>query len=140
VIQVGLDFTLFIQIVQFLIIVFLVRVFIVCPIRATIEARDAKIAELLRRSKTDVELLEAKKAEYNTRLKAVREEIREYSAKLKEAANAQAQAMIEKIKSENYLNFKKAEALIEDEISAAKKSLQNDVESISKQIVESIIK
>lgn len=139
-VQVGLDYTLFIQILQFFIIVFLVNIFIVKPLYSTMIRRNDKVAYLLERAKAAGEAVEAKKTEYEAKLAAVRQEIYEYQNTLRADAARKAADIIERAKSAAAGDIDKAVKDIEREITRARDKLKNDLKALSEQIVLAVLK
>ncbi len=139
-VQVGLDHTLFIQIFQFLIVVVIVNFFIAKPLYAVIQSRSSKIAALKQRAKNSLDAIANKKMEYEEQLKAVKAEIAEYNNQLKSNAEKRTQEMLDKIKAETSDELTKARTGIQREIDVARQSLEANVNNISKQIVDAVIK
>ena len=139
-VQVGLDFTLFIQMLQFFIIIFIVKKLIVDPVTATFTARDRKIDTLNAKTQQNFNEIEQKKAEYESKLQAVRAEISEYSNQLKKEASDKAQAILDKAKAESQDEINANRAEIEKESVQARAALQNQVGELTEQIITAVTK
>jgi F-type H+-transporting ATPase subunit b len=139
-VQVGLDYTLFIQILQFFIIVFLVNIFIVKPLYSTVTKRNAKVSSLLERAKAAADAVEAKKNEYEAALASVRHEIAEYQNTLRADALRKAAEIVEKSKSAAALEIDRAVKDIEREIARERDKLKKDLKGLSEQIILSVLK
>lgn len=137
-VSVGFDYTLFIQMFMFLIIVAIVNFFVAKPLRNTMLGRSSKISSLMQRAKASLDAIEAKKAEYGAQLKAVKAEIAEYHNQLKSEAEQRTQAMLDKIKKETNEELEKARASIATEITAARDSLRGDIGALSQQIIQAV--
>ena len=138
--QIGLDITLLFQIVQFLIIVFIVNKLIVKPIHSTYSRRDDKIAALGAKMQANLNEIEGKKLEYEAKLQAVRGEITESHNQLKAEASARAQAIIDKAKAESQAVIDAKRTEIEKEITQARENLTQEITGLSQQIVTAVTK
>lgn len=134
-----IDYTLAIQIVQFLIIIFLGKKMIMDPVMGTINARDSKIDGM----KQDAESLKAKveqyKADYTAKMAGMRTELAEHHRKLKEEASKEASAMVAAAKNELDAKIASAKAEIQTESEKAKKEMDSMVREISDIIVDRIM-
>jgi F-type H+-transporting ATPase subunit b len=139
-ISIGLDQTLFIQIVQFLLIVCFVNFLIAKPIRKTMLSREAKIQDLQEKAKSSLEAIEAKKADYDNKLREVKAEIARYQEELKSEASAKASAMLEKVKSETNAEIEKARAVIAAEVEKARAALGGETAELKGKIIELVTK
>jgi F-type H+-transporting ATPase subunit b len=139
-VQVGLDYTLFIQILQFFIIVFLVNIFIVKPLYTTVTKRNAKVSSLLERAKAAADAVDAKKNEYEAALASVRHEIAEYQNTLRADALRKAAEIVEKSKSAAALEIDRAVKDIEREIARERDKLKKDLKGLSEQIILAVLK
>ena len=137
-IQVSLDHTLVIQLVQFLLIVFFANILILKPVKSTIDARNAKIDNLMESAEGQLEQVEASKQEYERKLMAVRSEIAEYQRKVKGEAGEKVDAMIAEAKSEIAKSTDTARKDLEDAVVEARAELQKEVKVISEMIYKTI--
>lgn len=137
-IQVYLDYTLVMQIVQFLLIVFLANILILKPIKSTMDARDAKINDLVSSAEGQLDKVEAGKKAYEAKLASVRNEIAEYQRKVKAEAGEKAEAIISSAKADVSKSAEKARAELEKAVAEAKIQLQGEVKDISEMIYKTI--
>ncbi len=137
-IQVGLDYTLVIQIVQFLLIVFFANILILKPIKSTIDARDAKINSLMESAESQLEKVEASKRAYDSKLVSVRNEIAEYQRKVKAEAGEKVDAIISSAKADVSKSTEEARAELEKAVAEAKTQLHKEVKDISEMIYKTI--
>ncbi len=137
-IQVSLDHTLLIQIVQFLLIVFFTNVLIIKPVKSTIDARNAKIDGLMNTADSELERVAASKAAYEQKLIAIRNEIAEYQRKVKAEAGEKVDAMISAAKDEVSKTTESARLELDKAISDARKDLEKEVNAISEMIYKTI--
>jgi F-type H+-transporting ATPase subunit b len=139
-VQVGLDYTLLIQILQFFIIVFLVNIFIVKPLYSTILKRNGRIASLLERAKAASDKVENKKNEYDALLAAVRHQISEYQNSLRANAVRKAADIVEKSKAAAATEIDKKIKNIQSEIVREREKLKGDLKGLSEQIILAVTK
>ena len=139
-VHVGFDITLFIQILQFLIIVFIVRLMIAGPIYKTYSARDQKIANLYEQAKECHRIIEGKRLEYEEQLKIVKAEITEYQNQLKTDAAVRVQNIIDKTKAEVAAEKEAARKILADETAKARAGLDKETTELTKQIVSLVTK
>jgi F-type H+-transporting ATPase subunit b len=139
-VQVGLDYTLLIQILQFFIIVFLVNIFIVKPLYSTILKRNGRIASLSERAKAASDKVENKKNEYDSLLAAVRHEISEYQNSLRTNAVRKAADIVEKSKAAAAVEIDKKIKIIQSEIAREREKLKGDLKGLSEQIILAVTK
>lgn len=134
-----IDYTLAIQIVQFLIIIFVGKKMIMDPVMGTINARDSKIDGM----KQDAESLKAKveqyKADYTAKMAGMRAELAEHHRKLKEEASKEASAMVSAAKNQLDAKIASAKAEIQAESEKAKNEMDSMVREISDIIVDRIM-
>jgi F-type H+-transporting ATPase subunit b len=139
-VQVGFDFTIFMQIVQFLIIVLIVKFFIAGPIHKTYTDRDNKIARLQEEAKESFRAMEAKRLEYEASLQAAKVEITEYNNALTKEAAARANALIGKVKAEIVSAKEEARKTIAQEAAMARASLDKESTALTDDIVRLVTK
>lgn len=137
-IQVYLDCTLAIQIVQFLLIVFFANILILKPIKSTIDARDAKINSLMESAEGQLERIEAGKRDYDDRLVSVRNEIAEYQRRIKAEAGEKVDAIISSARADVSKSTEEARAELEKAVAEAKTQLHKEVKDIGEMIYKTI--
>jgi F-type H+-transporting ATPase subunit b len=139
-VKVGLDITLIIQIIQFLMIVVIVRLMVVGPIHRAYSARDQKVAGLQAEAKECQKAIEDKRLEYEEQLKIAKAEITEYQNKLKVEAGAKAQGILDKVKAEANAEKEAARKILADETIKARASLESQTPELTKQIIGLVTK
>ncbi|MDR2884586.1 MAG: ATP synthase F0 subunit B [Deferribacteraceae bacterium] len=139
-VQVGLDFTLIMQVVQFLLIVLIVKFFIVAPIHRTYTNRDNKILKLQEDAKASAKAMEAKRLEYEASLQAAKAEITEYNNALAKESAARANGIIDKVKSEIAAAKDEARKTIAAETAIAKESLGKESLKLTEDIIHLVTK
>jgi F-type H+-transporting ATPase subunit b len=138
--MVYVDFTLVIQIVQFLIILFVSKKMILDPIMKTMETRNAKIEGLTGEAERLKKEVEDSKVAYNEKMNDMRLELAEYHRKIREEASRAANTKIEAAKAEVDARVKVALDKLEQEKQEADKQLDAIVGELSDLIVQKILK
>ena len=135
----NIDYTLAIQIVQFIIIIFVGKKMIMDPVLGTINTRDSKINGM----KEEAESLKAKveqyKADYAAKMAEMRTELADYHKKIKDAASKEASDMVSAVKADLDEKVKSAKAEIRAESEKAKGEMDSMVKEISDMIVDRIM-
>lgn len=135
----SVNFTVAIQIVQFLIIVFLGKKMILDPVMGTINTRDSKIDGM----KKDAEGLKTKveqyKADYSAKMADMRAELAEYHRKIKDDAAKEASAKVAAVKAELDAKIASAKAEIASESTKAKAEMDSMVKEISDIIADKLM-
>lgn len=137
-IKVGLDHTIFIQIIQFLFVVFLTNKLIIKPIKGTMDIRDAKIKGLMKSAEESLKSVEESRLAYEAKLREFRSEISDYRRKVKDETDAQVSAAVSKAKKEIAVSTSNARQELDLAIGEAKKELEKDVKSLSDMIYKTI--
>ncbi len=134
-----IDYTLVIQIVQFLIIIYLGKKMIMDPVMGTINTRDSKIDGM----KQEAEGLKAKveqyKTDYTAKMAEMRTELADYHKKIKDEATKDANLMVSTVKSELDAKIQSAKSEIQAESEKAKAQMDSMVKEISDIIVDRIM-
>lgn len=137
-IKVGLDHTLFIQIVQFLIVVFLTNKFIIKPIKGTMDARDAKINGLMSSAEESLKTVEESRLSYEAKLRDIRNEISEYQRKVNDETSAKVSAAVAKAKEEISASTAKSRAELEKAMAETREAMHKDVKELGELIYKTI--
>ncbi|GAB7140591.1 hypothetical protein RsTz2092_05410 [Deferribacterales bacterium RsTz2092] len=137
--QIGIDYTLFIQIAQFLVIVLLVSKWIVAPVHSTYSRRDALVKELNDRATDNLRQIEKKREIYEADLEAVRAELAEYSVGLRSEALARAKAITDRADAEAKTFVEAGRANIKSETDIVCSILMKQVDEYSRQILTDIV-
>lgn len=134
-----LDYTVFIQMLQFFVIIFIGKKMILDPVLKTIESRDSKIDGM----KEEAEDLKAKVEQYKTdyagKMNEMRLELAEYHRKIKDEASQDAAAKVNAVKSELDAKIAEAKAEIAAQSEKAQKEMSAMVADISDMIVDRIM-
>lgn len=137
-ITVSLDYTLVLQIIQFLIIVFIANKLILKPIKSTIDARNEKIDGLLSSADNGLDAIEASKAIYDKKLEEVKHEIAEYRNVVRNEALIKVEHLMTDAKAEITNSTTKAKVELEKSVQSAKQELNKEIKEISDMIYNGI--
>lgn len=133
------DITLFVQIVLFLIIVFIGKKLIIDPVMKTVSARDAKISGLVKDAEEMRAHVESKKAEYETRMAELRADMADYQRKVREETLAETGAKFSALKADMDAKVAAAQAELAGEVEKARASLSSDAKALADMILEKVI-
>jgi F-type H+-transporting ATPase subunit b len=110
------------------------------PLKAVLSERRARTEGAVEKARADVAAAEAKTAEYEARLRDARLAV----FKAQEARRKQAERIREQVLAEARAKadarIREAKAAIENDIDAAKTSLQSEAERLSAEIVRTVLK
>lgn len=137
--MISIDFTLLLQILQFLVILFLGKKLIYDPVSATVHSRNGKIQSLLKDAESMRNEVASLKKEYEEKLAAVKSEVAEYQRKIRNEAVASANEMIGKAKADIDAKIANARKDIEIQLEKSKVLLEGESKNIADMIVEKIL-
>ncbi|MCA1926878.1 MAG: ATP synthase F0 subunit B [Calditerrivibrio sp.] len=137
--MISVDFTLVLQIIQFLVILFIGKKLIFDPVSATVNSRKEKISLLLKEAESLKSEVARFKKDYEERLAAVKAEVADYQKKMREDALAVAGDMISKVKGEVDAKIAKARHDIELQVESSKISLSEEAKSIADLISDKML-
>lgn len=135
----NVDVTLFLQMINFILIFFICKKLIYKPMLSNIEKRESKINELLAAAQKLKSEVEIQKNEYEKKLQQLKTEVTEYQNKVRKEAIDEANKKVSQVKEEidNKISASKSE--LEKEMKRAKEILTKEAETISQEIVEKIV-
>ena len=134
-----IDYSLFIQIANFLFLILLLNIIVYRPIRGILNKRKEDMSSTEEITQDWKNKAERNSEEFENRLSETRDE------GLKEKGNIKGQGMVEEremllnVYSSVEENIDKARLEIQDTISQAKQSLQTEVETFSHELAEKIL-
>ncbi|QAR33724.1 hypothetical protein EP073_10010 [Geovibrio thiophilus] len=138
--MVYVDFTIVIQIIQFLLIIFISKKLILDPTLKTIQSRDSRIQSLTDEAEGLRAEVEAGRKSYAEKMDAMRAEMAEYQRKIREEASKEAAAKVAQSKAEVDAKVEAALLKLESEKEAAAKNMDAMVGELSDLIVQKILK
>ncbi len=137
--MIDIDWTLYAQIITFLVLVFLLNVVLFRPIRKALKERKAK----LEAQGADINLLETQSqdlaSEIKDKLAAARRDGAVARETLKgEGATAEA-SLLEEVKREVDLEWSRVEQKIKDDVGKARKALKTQAQSFAQLLASKIL-
>lgn len=135
-----IDYTLLIQIVQFLVIIYIGKKMIMDPVLKTVEGRDSKIDGMKEEAENLKAQVEQYKADYAEKMSEMRVELAEYHRKIKDEATKEAAEMVQGVKADidEKIAGARAEIAAQSE-KKAKEEMNTMVTEISDMIVDRIM-
>lgn len=135
----NIDATVFLQMINFLLIFIIAKKLIYDPMLSNIETRDNKINELLSSAQKLRSEVEIQKSEYEKRLQQIKSEVIEYQNKVRKEAIDEANQRVAKVKEEIDKKISESKMQLEEEVKKAKSILEKEAKEISQEIVAKII-
>ncbi|MCK9240176.1 ATP synthase F0 subunit B [Desulfocurvus sp.] len=137
--MIDLNYTFFVQFVNFIITLFVLNYLLVSPIREVIRKRKAVMGGLLGDTEKFVEQAETKLANYRKALDATRVAGAEQRASLK-AQGAEQEKEILSVAGQQAAETLKAErAAVEGEVQAAKSGLQGRIDALADKAIAKVL-
>ena len=133
------DYTLLIQIVQFLVVIFVGKKMIMDPVLKTVEGRDSKIDGMKEEAENLKAQVEQYKTDYAAKMAEMRVELAEYHRKIKDEATKEANDMVQGVKADIDEKVAGARAEIAAQSEKAKEEMNTMVTEISDMIVDRIM-
>jgi F-type H+-transporting ATPase subunit b len=133
------DKTIFIQGLNFVVMVFLLNIVLIKPIREIIKKRKGLMADQLGKIEDFNESAGKKVADYEAQLATARKEAGEIRNTAKEAGVAQEQAMLSVAGEEASSTIQTARAEIQSQVKAAMDQLTKDVDKYAEQATGKIL-
>jgi len=137
--MVSLDYTLFIQILNFLALIFILNVLLYKPILKMLDSRRERIAKADEEVKGLNDLIEKKLAEYENQIQAAKLEAMDKRNEIVQQGTAAAQEIIDAAKNEIAGMMDNFQARLAGEIDAARKVLNSQTKQISREIAEKVL-
>ncbi|MGE4267499.1 MAG: hypothetical protein AB7F25_08690 [Deferribacterales bacterium] len=134
-----IDYTLAIQIVQFLVIIFIGKKMILDPVMGTVNSRDSKIEGMKQEAESLKAKVEQYKVDYTEKMAQMRVELTDHHKKLKDDASKEAAAKVAAVKADVDAKILSARAEIQAESAKAKAEMDSMVKEISDLIADRIM-
>ncbi len=137
--MVNLDYTLFIQIANFLILIVLLNLLLYKPILGVIDKRKRQLSfsdEEIRRLKAT---MEEKMASYEQKLQAAKQEALRQKNDLVREANDQAKGIVDAVRGEIPQLLETFHAQVQQEVAQAKEVLESQGQRIAREIAEKVL-
>lgn len=137
--MISLDFTVIIQIINFLVIVFVAKKMIYEPMLSNIEKRDSKISKLNNAADSLKSEIVMSKQEYENKLQKVAAEAAEYQKAIREQTVKETTEKVTKVKDEVTGKITQAREELEQTVAGVRVSLKKEAENLSEEIINKIV-
>jgi F-type H+-transporting ATPase subunit b len=133
------DYTLWIQIVTFLILIFILNLLLYKPILAIIDRRKKQLEELENEIKLFKESVDKRAAEYDEKLKQAKTKASELKKEIIKEGDNQAKSIIDAVRNEIPLMTQEFQQKMDKEIQAARQILESQSRKLSLEIAEKVL-
>jgi F-type H+-transporting ATPase subunit b len=137
--MISIDFTLVLQMINFLIIVFIGKKMMLDPISDTVSNRDRKIKSLVEEAEKLKNEVDKLKLEYENKLQEMKTEVAEHHRSVREEVIKQTSEKIASVKKELDEKIEKARAEIQSDYEKAKHELNSEAQVFADAIVSKIM-
>ena len=137
--MIKLDWTLFLQFVNFMVLMFVLNALLFKPLRAALQARREAI-EASRAKVQDIdEQVQAQIARYEAQLQEARQEGAEERASLRKAGQQEEARILGEANQTAAAKLQTIKEQIQDEAGAARQALRNETEALAKEIAGKVL-
>ena len=133
------DYTLLIQIVTFLILIYILNLLLYKPILAIIDRRKKQLEELENEIELFKESVDKKAAEYDEKLKQAKTKASELKKEIIKEGDNQAKSIIDAMRNEIPLMIQEFQQKMDKEITAARQILESQSRKLSLEIAEKVL-
>jgi F-type H+-transporting ATPase subunit b len=131
--------TLLLQVISFLIFLFLINRIMFRPLRRAMDEREVRIENIRKDIIAAQNKFEALSAQIRKQEKAVKNEAFEQREKLEESASRQAVKMLASVRKKISASKNQAQKEIDAQISTARKHIQKESEDLAVKIIEKVL-
>lgn len=133
------DYTLFIQIVTFLILIYILNLLLYKPILAIIDRRKKQLEELENEIRLFKDSADKRAVEYDEKLKQAKTKASELKKEIIKEGDNQAKSIIDAVRNEIPLMTQEFQQKIDKEIQAARQILSSQSRKLSLEIAEKVL-
>jgi len=133
------DYTIFIQIITFLVLVYILNILLYKPILSIIERRKKQLDELENEIKLFNESVDKRAAEYEEKLKLAKSSASELKKEVIKEGSDQAKKIIDAVRNEIPLLTQEFEQKMDKEIQAARQILDSQSRKLSLEIAQKVM-
>jgi F-type H+-transporting ATPase subunit b len=133
------DYTIFIQIITFLILIYILNILLYKPILSIIERRKKQLTELENEIKLFNESVDKRAAEYEEKLKLAKTNASELKKEIIKEGADQAKNIIDAVRNEIPLMTQEFEQKMDKEIQAARQILDSQSRKLSLEIAQKVM-
>lgn len=133
------DYTLLIQIVTFLILIYVLNILLYKPVLGIIDRRKKQIEESENEIKLFNESVDKKVSEYEEKLKQAKSNASELKKEMIQEGNGQAKSIVDAVRAEIPLMTQEFQQKMDKEMQAARQILNNQSQKLSLEIAEKVL-
>jgi F-type H+-transporting ATPase subunit b len=133
------DYTIFFQIITFLILIYILNIILYKPILSIIERRKKQLTELENEIKLFNESVDKRAAEYDEKLKLAKTNASELKKEIIKEGADQAKNIIDAVRNEIPLMTQEFEQKMNKEIQAARQVLNSQSRKLSLEIAQKVL-
>ncbi|HDQ03356.1 MAG TPA: hypothetical protein ENN23_02105 [Deltaproteobacteria bacterium] len=133
------DLTLFVQMITFLVLVFVLNVLLYKPILGIIDGRKKQLEELENEIQLFNDSVSKKAAEYEEKLKEAKKSASELKNEIISEGAEQAKKIVDEVRAEIPKMTQEFQQKIEKEIKAAQQVLDNQSKALSQEIAQKVL-
>lgn len=137
--MINIDLAFVIQLVNFIILIFVLNLLLYKPIRKVLAERQGRIAEAKGRAESVEADLQEKMADYEARLKSMKSGATEERSVLVKEAQAEEATILEAARKEASASLASIKARVAQESAAARTILQEQAKALSDDICEKVL-
>ena len=137
--MINIDLAVLIQLVNFLVLMFILNIFLYKPIRKVLAERQGRISEAKAKAEGVDQDVQEKMAEYEARLKAMKSGAADERAALMKEALSEEAAILEAARKEAGESLSAIKARIAKESADARTLLQEQAKALSVDICEKVL-
>ena len=138
-VSINLDYTIFIQIVTFLVLIYILNILLYKPVLNIIERRKKQLEELENEIKLFNDSVEKRVAEYEEKLKQAKAGASDLKKEIINEGTDQAKKIVNAVRNEIPLLTQEFQQKMNKEIQAARKILDSQSRKISLEIAEKVL-
>lgn len=133
------DYTIFIQIIAFLVLIYILNVLLYKPILSIINRRRKQLEEMENEIKLFNESVDKRAAEYEDKLKSAKTNAAELKKEIIKEGAEQAKKMVDAVRNEIPLMTQEFQQKMEKEIQKARQVLDSQSRKLSLEIAEKVL-
>jgi F-type H+-transporting ATPase subunit b len=133
------DYTIFIQIITFLILIYILNILLYKPILSIIDRRKKQLTELENEIKLFNESVDKRAAEYEEKLKLAKTNASELKKEIIKEGADQAKNIVDTVRNEIPLMTQEFEQKMDKEIQAARQILNSQSRKLSLEIAQKVM-
>jgi F-type H+-transporting ATPase subunit b len=137
--MIDIDWTLFVQILNFLVLVFLLNIVLFRPIRKILQARQARLAALAGDIDGLADSRQGVLGEVDEQLTAARREGLELRESLRQEGSQAESSLLEQVKKEVDAQWTKVEAKIKKDVGKAREALSAQAQDFAQALATKIL-